>query len=376
MAKEDDLLQDELAVALGKKPGQKKPNAQAAQLGLDTGFKRFPDIAEQPAQSLGTPALSQSFENIESRALAQTKDPLPSTIQGPPQITDSQIAQVQGERQKDVFGAFDTQGNRIQSKANQRNQASFGAAGGSQTPDASGTGAQSTSRPNNPVSELAKFRETFGQPSGPTTGVAVARNSYAEERNARLNDPRRNFINDLNRQVRRGQISARAAGGIAANIMGQQADLQLGGQKLAAAERTEKGRTALERAKIGSAEAIAGAKLKEGSLQAGLDRQSAEAVAQSKSATEAAKLGLNVEKFSETQRSNVADEALRSAKMKQQLGVSAAEFSQRERLAMQRDQTDRQGNILKIYSDMGEGKLSPEEGRQLLLQFAPDMFKE
>lgn len=293
-------------------------------------------------------------------------------------LADAQrkLDQRNGPRQADVFGAFDVQGNRIQSKANQRNQGAFGASG-TTTGDSSGTGVNTSGAPN-PVAQLASLRQTFGTPGGNAnfTGNAIAQNSYARERNARLNDPRRQYLDRLNSQVRRGQISARAAGGIAANLLGQQGRLQLGQEKLVQDAASQANRTALERSKLGSAESIAAAKLKESSLQAGLDRTSAESIAQSKSATEAAKLGLSVDKFAETRRSNEADEALRSAKQKQQLGVAAAEYSQRERLAIMRDKTARQAQVEKLYSGMGEGKYTPEEFQDLLLQFAPDMFKE
>lgn len=283
-----------------------------------------------------------------------------------------------GERQKDVFGAFDSQGNRIVSKANQRNQGAFGS-GGSATGDSSGTGIGGTSSAPDPAAQLASLRETFGTPGTGNTGSrgGVALNSYARERNARLNDPRRQALAQLNSQVRRGQISARAAGGIAARLMGQQGDLQLGRERIAAQQRTEAGRQALDRSKIGSAEAIAAAKLKEGSLQSGLDRSSAEAVAQSKSATEAAKLGLGTDKFAETQRANQARENQAAQRLRQDRNLKLADLAleaDRGGLASTQKKTQLAGDLVKQLDEM----INPENKAatmNLLRQVAPDLFE-
>lgn len=374
----EDQLRNELEIALGKKPGKKNTDAlgqgPVKTTVTDVGTRQFPQVQEQPAQSLGAPVRSAEFSDQRIQNIAQTgREPLPSTIEGPPDLTGRIGEQLFGERQADVFGAFDTQGNRIVSKANQRNQAAFGNIGGAQTSDASGTGAQSNNLPPNPVAQLASLRETFGTQSGPTGGVAFAPNSATRERNARLNDPRRQFLGDLQRQVRRGEISARAAGGIAANILGQQADLQLGAEKLGSAERIAANKRALERLQIASQEGIAGAKLAEGTRQAALDRASTEATAQSKAATEAAKLGLGVEKLTETQRANLQSEAQKAQQLEQSRTMKLAEMLQQGQLRGADIEQDRQKLAFNLVKGLSEGA-DQDATMNLLRQVAPELF--
>ena len=319
-----------------------------------------PDVEPQKAKTLG---------DIEKEELAKPREPLPSQIEGPPSMTQSQKDQMFGERQKPTFGAFDAQGNRFGGSANQRNQAGAGNAG-SYTGDASGTGAASgtfsTVSGSDPFEQLAKMRSLRDSPSGGSSGgFAIAPNTEARERNARLNDPRRQAISELQRQARLGNISQKNAYRTIENLMGQQTNENINDARLAQDTETAQMANRLGYAKIDSAEGIAADRLKSDSYQEALNRLTDVELAGVQSQQDQQKLGMDAAKFQETVRSNLTNERINQAKLSQQGQLEAAKLLQAGQIAAQKGGQNFAEFAKDVKVKMGEGVITKESARGL-----------
>lgn len=293
------------------------------------------------------------------------------------------------ETQLTRLGAFDSAGNQIGS-ANQRNQAAAGTAG-TTTGDMSGTGVNkgrgtmSTVNFGNPVAQLASFRETFGSPGGRTGtgGFAFAPNSRARERNASLNDPGRQLISDLQRQVRTGQISARAAADTMATLIGQERSATTARERIAAEAAQGGAELALKREQLGQQGLTERQKLAAGLQESMLDRLTAQETEQGRMARAAATLGMDAEELAERRRANLTTEDIARQRLNQQEMLGLAGIGQRMQASGATDVRERLGQAQQVLKTFREGLSTPEEAAnqlELLIgpedaaRFFPDMF--
>lgn len=416
----DDKKKKSLGQRLGQAAGEKVAMAKLAYGATEAVAKRLGSQAEQavggfvkdvakgfsegniPVGTQPTPAPSPvqsgaatlgTTPNVVDQARAQAQQALKGA-QGPVYPDGSNIKTVDADQQMRLaeqynaprgpetqttrFGAFDSAGKAFGGSANQRNQASSGISGGSQTPDSSGTGAQS-SVSNNPIAQLAKMRELREPSTG--SGVTFVPNSYANERNARLNDPNRKLVEDLDRQVRLGKIAPKNAYRIVQDAIAQQQSNVLGQQKLDQAALQSQQELAYKDRALASTEDIARQKLAGDISTAAADRASEEAIAAGKRVDTALGRQLDIAKFQED-----------SAMKRERLGFDAAKF-------MQEQQTEaakmyQQGNIegakntinkTKAITDLvtarTEGRLGDEDfmrtlnelgGSEMVKRFFPD----
>lgn len=338
-----------------------------------------PTSTPQPVQSasVASPISEPNPINPSSNVLGE------NIRQVDPDNIVNAFSQINGERRQDVFGAFDSSGNKIQFNPNQRNQASPGVVGGSQTSDASGTGALSTTSFNNPVAQLARFREITGNNSGSSRSkVNFIPNSYARERNARLNDPTNRLLGNLESAVRRGTISPANAFKIAQGAIGDQQDAQLGRAKLFQQINSDQATQSFRERQLQSQENLAFQKLQQSGLEGSLDRQSREAIANQRASQEAARLGLDIEKLSETQRSNLARESQARDKLGQEGLLGLGKLSQTDKVEAGKLTQARQklaSTILKNISEGGDERqnialLNEILGPEVTSKIFPDYF--
>lgn len=331
---------------------------------ISKGFTTQADVSDTPS----TPSayeITRLARGPEGAGVSPDRTPLGV-------ITDSQREQLSANRgfntQLTQLGATAADGTKLPSR-----DGTFSTVGSSRTPQ----------------EQLASLRETFGTTDGRTNtgstgGFAVAPDSRTRERNARLNDPRRQFLSDLNRQVRRGEISARAAGGIAANILGQQADITTARERLAGQQAQSAGELAFKREQLSQEADIAGRKLEADVEQSRLGRLADLSVAEIEAASDAAKLGLDREEFAELQRKNLAGEAIDVEKLSQAERFKRADLAQEGALAGLRAETTRLGDFQNIFMKQMEG-LPPKEaaryaelslGQEKARQLFPNLYKE
>ena len=356
-------------------------NAASDKLAADATRKAAPKpptettLGQAPGQTR-EPIDFASVEDRAIRAAEQTRVPLQSQIEGPNYATPAQEAQLLGERQKPVFGAFDSQGNKIDFKPNQRNQAAEGFAG-TTTGDSSGTGVNTYSPPD-VFGQLAKMRELRTN-TEKSSGIAFAPNSYTRERNARLNDPRRQAINDIERQARLGNISVKNAYRTIESLIGQQTQSDIAAQRDATARYGTDVDAELGRQKIFSAEGIAQNKLQSDAYQSALDRINEQQIEGVKADREAAKLGLDTQKAIETRRSNLSREALDQAKLGQQATFETAKLLQAGQIAAAKGGQDFAEFQRKVATDYGQGAITESAVRGLVEQYpalGPMFFPE
>lgn len=331
---------------------------------ISKGFTTQADVSNTPS----TPSageITRLARGPEGAGVSPDRTPLGV-------ITDSQREQLSANR------GFNTQ----------LTQLGATAADGTKLPSAGGT-FSSVGSSRTPQEQLASLRRTFGTTDGRTNtgstgGFAVAPDSRTRERNARLNDPRRQFISDLNRQVRRGEISARAAGGIAANILGQQADITTARERLAGQQAQSAGELAFKREQLRQTGDIAREKLASEAEEGRLSRATDIATSQAQAASEAAKLGLDREKFAELRRKNLAGEAIDVEKLSQAERFKRADLEQAGALAGLRAETTRLGDFQNVFMKQMEG-LPPKEaaryaelslGQEKARQLFPNLYKE
>lgn len=343
---------------LGPGVANKDPGAIAA--AQDIG--RQLGALESPVASTPIATTQQSTGLNPEQAAAQARQATAPLISNagsgiaPRQNTPDQTARINEQRnairgpetQTTRFGAFDASGNQLRGTSNQRNQASAGIAGGSRTPDASGTGASSgtfsVTGGGDPIAQLAKLREIRGEPSS-SGGVTFIPNSYARERNARISDPNNILIDDLSRQVRLGNIAPKNAFRIAQDAIAQSQNAALGQEKLAQSDIQAKLDLAQKDRALSTQENIARAKLQGDLSSSELDRLSKERIAAASGSTDAQKLALDQAKFLE---SSAVDRA--------RLGLDT-----------QKAATAQQSSIAKLFQ---EGQIAANKGDQTFIEFA------
>lgn len=230
-----------------------------------------------------------------------------------------------------------------------------------------------------PQAQLAALRETFGSPGGRSTtggGVAFAPDSRTRERNARLNDPRRQLISDLNSQVRRGQISARAAGGIAATLLGQQQDATTARERIAAEAARAGEDLAFKRENAASVNQIARDRLTSEAQTAALDREATALGLGTKAEQAAAKLGLDYAELGERQRANLASEDVARDRLRQQEMLGLAGIAQREKAAARSDTTARLGQLGQSLKAQLEGVPTDLQAQYLGQLLGPEAARQ
>lgn len=355
---EEDRLVDELARATGKKKGKQV-------LGAQPGVTRqIGTIGEQAATqglgtSLGVPAsqIAQDFESIEARATARadtTKEPLGSQFVGPVQEPAQRTADRGPETQTTRLGAFDSAGNELRVRANERNQGGRGTQGAA-LGDASGTGVgTSGTGQRNPFQQLAALRSLRQQPTG-GGGVAVAPNSRTRERNARLNDPFRRLSNQLDRDVRLGRISARAARGIQQRNVAAAGSQQIGRDKVAADVAANKALDDFRRTKLASDTELAERKISSDEQQSRADRQ-ADILGNTLSArTDSAKLDETIRKRLQQESQFQRTQGLKLGEAQQRSNLKAAELLQQAQIAGDKNEVARLGEAAGLLQQLNEG---------------------
>lgn len=288
----------------------------------------------------------------------RTIDPTVSLIEDRTRALGQRNADRGFETQTTQFGATAADGSPIP-----RGRGTFSAVGSSRTPQA----------------QLAELRKTFDSPGGRTGtgGFAVAPDSRTRDRNARIQDPRRQFISDLQRQVRRGAISARAAGGIAANLLGQQQDATTARERIAAEQAKSREELGFRREQLASEADIAGRKIESEAAQSALDRAVDISTAEQRAAQQAARLGLDVEELGERQRSNLSTEQIARDRLRQQELLGVAGLEQKERLAGLKSRTSLLGEVGQILSKVGLGEIATDQAAGTLTQmFGPDVARQ
>lgn len=256
--------------------------------------------------------------------------------------------------QTSQFGATAGDGTQLASRGG-----TFSAVGSSRTPQA----------------QLAALRETFGSSGGRSTtggGVAFAPNSAARERNARLNDPSNRLLSDLQSQVRRGQISARAAGDIAATLLGQRQSATTARERIAAQAAQTGEELAFKRQQLASEDALGRAKLATAGAEGALDRATKLQIAEQKAVQDAEKLGLDRQTFSELQRRNLAQEQLGQQRLGLQGAIAEARLGQEAQLQGQKTATARLGDSVNVLKGLAEGSIQPDQAAGILTEmFGP-----
>ena len=233
------------------------------------------------------------------------------------------------------------------------------------------------------MAQLARFREITGNNSGSSRSkVNFIPNSYARERNARLNDPTNRLLGNLESAVRRGTISPANAFKIAQGAIGDQQDAQLGRAKLFQQINSDQATQSFRERQLQSQENLAFQKLQQSGLEGSLDRQSREAIANQRASQEAARLGLDIEKLSETQRSNLARESQARDKLGQEGLLGLGKLFQTDKVEAGKLTQARQklaSTILKNISEGGDERqnialLNEILGPEVTSKIFPDYF--
>ena len=297
-------------------PNQRN-QAAAGSAGATTGDSSGTGINARQSNP-NSPVLG--FENIK------TIDPTAGAIDSANRMLSQKNASRGFETQTSQFGAIAGDGTQLASRGG-----TFSSVGSSRTPQ----------------QQLASLRETFGSPKGQsnTGGFGIAPNSYTRERNARLRDPSNRLLSDLQSQVRSGQISARAAGGIAATLLGQQQDATTARERLASQANQFGQEIDLKREQATTTNQLAREKLASEAQSSALDREVTALGLGTKAEQAAAKLGLDYAELGERQRANLASEDVARDRLRQQELLGLAGITQREQAAARSDQTARLGQV-------------------------------
>lgn len=229
-----------------------------------------------------------------------------------------------------------------------------------------------------PQQQLASLRETFGSPKGQsnTGGFGIAPNSYTRERNARLRDPSNRLLSDLQSQVRSGQISARAAGGIAATLLGQQQDATTARERLASQANQFGQEIDLKREQATTTNQIAREKLASEAQSSALDRETTALGLGAKAEQTAAKLGLDYAELGERQRANLASEDVARDRLRQQEMLGIAGIAQREQASVRSDQTARLGQLGQSLKAQLEGVPTDLQAQYLGQLLSPEVARQ
>ena len=229
-----------------------------------------------------------------------------------------------------------------------------------------------------PQQQLASLRETFGSPNGQsnTGGFGIAPNSYTRERNARLRDPSNRLLSDLQSQVRSGQISARAAGGIAATLLGQQQDATTARERLASQANQFGQEIDLKREQATTTNQLAREKLASEAQSSALDREVTALGLGTKAEQAAAKLDLDYAELGERQRSNLASEDVARDRLRQQELLGIAGITQRENASQRSDQTARLGQLGQSLKAQLEGVPVDQQAQYLGRLLGPEVARQ
>ena len=229
-----------------------------------------------------------------------------------------------------------------------------------------------------PQQQLASLRETFGSPKGQsnTGGFGIAPNSYTRERNARLRDPSNRLLSDLQSQVRSGQISARAAGGIAATLLGQQQDATTARERLASQANQFGQEIDLKREQATTTNQLAREKLASEAQSSALDREVTALGLGTKAEQAAAKLDLDYAELGERQRSNLASEDVARDRLRQQELLGIAGITQRENASQRSDQTARLGQLGQSLKAQLEGVPVDQQAQYLGRLLGPEVARQ
>ena len=264
------------------------------------------------------------------------------------------------ETQTTRFGAFDDQGRAFGPKTNQRNQAGAGSQGAA-LGDASGTGAASRGgtfsvvQGSDPFRQLAAIRSLREPQTTSGGGIAIAPNSATRERNARLNDPNRRLAKQLDRDVRLGRISARAARGIQQDAIQAAGSQALGREKLVADQASNRALQQFRERQLASQEQRAAAQLGAEAEQSVLDRQQREAAATLSARIDAAKLGETQAKRAQEESQFQRTQQFNTQKLDQQSALKVADLMQQAATSGDRTQTARLGQVSGLLEQLNQG---------------------
>lgn len=238
-----------------------------------------------------------------------------------------------------------------------------------------------------PVAQLANFQKQFGGSGEPssTSEVTGALNSYARERNARLNDPNRQLAQDLDRQMRLGKIAPKNAYRIMQDAIAQSQSDSLGYAKLGAADDINQRNVSFKDRELAGQQGIAQQKLAGDLTTAAADRASRESIALGKRADEASSLALDQAKFAEDSDIKRQRLGLDAEKFQTEQTMEAAKMYQKGNVEGAKNTVARVGKIIDLVSGRQSGTINEQDfmvtlgelgGSDLIRRFYPDFNTE
>ena len=177
-------------------------------------------------------------------------------------------------------------------------------------------------------------------------------------------------------QVRSGQISARAAGGIAATLLGQQQDATTARERLASQANQFGQEIDLKREQATTTNQLAREKLASEAQSSALDREVTALGLGTKAEQAAAKLDLDYAELGERQRSNLASEDVARDRLRQQELLGIAGITQRENASQRSDQTARLGQLGQSLKAQLEGVPVDQQAQYLGRLLGPEVARQ